>query len=141
MAMRKKFFLAAVMFVLLALASAHSEESRDTPDEQLIRESIEEYCDAFNKGDIDAILAFWADDADYIDGDGQVYRGKDAIAPLLKDAAENLEGFKLDLKVDALRLMKPEAAIQDGVASLTGPSGETSDDHYTAIWVKDGDHW
>jgi len=142
MAMHKKLFLAAVAFVSFALAPAHSEESpRDTPDEQFIRKSVEEYCDAFNKGDVDAVLAFWADDADYADADGQIYRGKEAIRPLLSAAAENLEGYKLVLKIDALRLVKPEAAIEDGVAVLTGPDGDASNDHYTAIWTKDGDHW
>jgi hypothetical protein len=38
-------------------------------------------------------------------------------------------------------LVDPEVALEDGVATLTGPDGDASSGRYTAVWVKSGDRW
>jgi uncharacterized protein (TIGR02246 family) len=141
-AMHKKLLLAMVAFASLRVVPALAQESSlGSPDEQTIRKSAGEYCTAFNSGDVEALLAFWANDADYVDSDGETHRGKAAILALFKASAEDLKGHKLALKIDSVRLVKPEVAIEDGTASLTDPDGETTDGRYTAVWVKNGDQW
>jgi uncharacterized protein (TIGR02246 family) len=102
---------------------------------------VDGYCDAFNSGNVDTLLAFWADDADYVDEEGETHRGKEAIGALFKAGVEDLKGQKLGLKIDNLRLVKPEVAIEDGTATLTNADGQTTTGHYTAVWVKNGDKW
>jgi uncharacterized protein (TIGR02246 family) len=141
-AMNTKSILVLVAFVLLEVVSAHAQDtSPGSPDEQAIRKSVDGYCAAFNSGDVNAILAFWADDADYVDVDGETHRGKEAIAALFKTSAADMNGNKLGLKIDNLRFVKPEVAIEDGTSSLTIPEGETTSSRYTAVWVKNGDKW
>src|SRR5262245_44320815 len=82
-AMNKKTIMAALAFSALKLVSTPAQEPPQGPtDEQVIRKSVDEYCAAFNSGDIDALLTFWANDADYVDADGESHRGKEAIGAL-----------------------------------------------------------
>ncbi len=140
--MHKRIILEAAAFAMLGLAVAHAEETpAKSAEDQVIRNSISEYCDAFNAGKIDVLLGYWNDDADYVDEDGKAYHGKEAIGALFKSSLEELKGTKLGLKIDNLHLVKPDVAIEDGVATLTGPDGEASDGRYTVVWIKNGDHW
>ncbi len=140
--MHKQIVLVAVAFATLGLVVASAEETpTKSTEDQVIRKSIGEYCDAFNAGKIDALLSYWNDDADYVDEDGKAYHGKDAIGVLFKGSLEELKGSKLGLKIDNLHLVKPDVAIEDGVATLTGPDGEVSDGRYTVVWIKTGDRW
>jgi uncharacterized protein (TIGR02246 family) len=141
-AMHKRFILAMVLFASLEMTSAHAQESSPgSPDEQTIRKSVDGYCDAFNSGNVDTLLTFWASDADYVDEEGEIHRGKAAIGALFNAAADDLKGQQLDLKIDTLRFVKPEVAIEDGTATLTDPDGESTSGRYTAVWIKNGDRW
>jgi uncharacterized protein (TIGR02246 family) len=134
--------LAAVILIAGGFAPARAQESAArSDDEQSIRKSAESYCEAFNRGDVAALLTFWADDADYVDADGEACRGKEAIGAMFDGAKEDLNGQKLTLKIDSLRLVKPEVAVEDGTATLTSPDGEATSGRYTAVLVKDGDTW
>ncbi|HEX3480831.1 MAG TPA: nuclear transport factor 2 family protein [Kofleriaceae bacterium] len=44
-----------------------------------IAELLDAFTDAFNRNDLDAVMAAFADDAEYLPGDGQVHRGRAAI--------------------------------------------------------------
>jgi uncharacterized protein (TIGR02246 family) len=126
----------------LGLAATQAKEpAQSSPDEQMIRKSVDDYCAAYNKGDLDALMSYWAKDAEYVDDDGETHRGRDAIGAIFKNSLEKLKGFTLHLKIDDLRFVKPEVAIEDGTATLTGPDGETSSGRYTAVWTKSGDRW
>jgi uncharacterized protein (TIGR02246 family) len=140
--MRNRLLLVVLMVASLELHSLGAQESSPvSADEQAIRTSVDVYCEAFNSGNVDAVLNYWANDADYVDADGETHRGKEAIGALFKAAVEGLQGHKLALTIDRLQLVKPEVAIEDGTASLTTPDGETSSGRYTAVWVKNGDQW
>src|SRR5262249_10534131 len=51
-------------------------------DEAAVRKAVADYVAALNAGDLNAILSFWAPDADYIDESGRLTRGRDAVAAL-----------------------------------------------------------
>jgi uncharacterized protein (TIGR02246 family) len=141
-AMFKQSILASMLLAALGVCTARSQQpAQSASDEQIIRQSVDEYATAFNNGDVETVLGYWDADADYVDEDGETHRGKDAIGALFRNAAQNLQGQKLALKIDSLRLVKPEVAIEDGTASLTNTDGETRSSRYTAVWVKNGDKW
>jgi uncharacterized protein (TIGR02246 family) len=141
-AMHKKLILATMLIASLGVVSVRSQESVEgSVDEHPIRQSLEDYARAFNNGDMDTVMSFWDGDADYVDADGSTHRGKEAIGELFRNAAQNLQGHKISLKIDTLKLVKPEVAIEDGTASITGPDGESRNSRYTAVWVKSGDKW
>jgi uncharacterized protein (TIGR02246 family) len=140
--MYKMTILVAVALTALWLSWTQAQgPALGSSEEQAIRKSVDDYCATFNKGDIGGLMDYWADDADYVDADGTAHRGKDAIRALFQSSTENLKGHKLGLKITALRIVKPEVAIEDGVAELTDPEGATTSAPYTAVWVKSGDKW
>src|SRR5262245_2624529 len=52
-------------------------------EEAAIRKQDEAFSAAFNKGDLDALMALWAADAEFIREDGKVVRGRAAIRDML----------------------------------------------------------
>ena len=106
--MHKYAMILAVAVVLIAPHAAHAQEpSPASSDVKTITQQLDEYCRAFNEGDIDTLLSFWADEADYVEEDGDVHRGKEAIGKLFRTAGDQLKGYKLQLEIDSLRLIRP----------------------------------
>jgi uncharacterized protein (TIGR02246 family) len=140
--MYKTTIFAAMALAALGVAWTQAQQpAPSSADEQAIRKSLDDYCAAFNKGDVAALVAYWAPDADYVDRDGNSHRGKEAIRTLFQDSAESLKGHKLGLKISALRFVRPDVAIEDGVAEITDTDGAASSGPYTAVWVKTDDAW
>jgi hypothetical protein len=49
-------------------------------EEKALRKAAGAYSAAFNKGDLDAIAAFWTEDAEYVPEDGKAIRGRGPFA-------------------------------------------------------------
>jgi uncharacterized protein (TIGR02246 family) len=122
---------------------ARSGESQTpaTSDEQAIRQIVAGYGDAFNKGDLDALMAIWAPDAEYIDESGKVTKGRDGIAALFKKFLEDNKGTKMALEVTNVRPLKGDVALQDGKSTFTAPDGSTDQGRFTAVWFKSNGKW
>jgi uncharacterized protein (TIGR02246 family) len=110
-------------------------------DEQAIRQSVDAYSKAYNNGDLKAVLAYWATDADYIDSDGATHKGREAIGKLFKAAADDMKGYTMDVAIKSLRFLSKEVAMEDGVISFTSPSGSKEGTRYSAVWVKTDGKW
>jgi hypothetical protein len=69
--------------------------SKETPaarraEEKELRKAGEAFSQAFNKGDLNALVGFWTEDAEFIRESGKAYNGREAIRSLLKASlAEN----------------------------------------------------
>ena len=107
-----------------------------------IMESSKAFVAAFDRGDAKAVAALWTEDGEYVDEAGSVFRGRQAIEQeYARFFAEN-PGAKLKMVVDSLRLLGPQAAIEDGHASLDPPPpGAPGAAKYSAVHVKQGDAW
>jgi uncharacterized protein (TIGR02246 family) len=110
-------------------------------EEQAVRKAVRAYCDAFNKGDLDALAASWAADAEYTGADGKTVRGRAAIRDLLRGALAAYKGGTLSLQVRGLRVVAPDVVSEDGTALLTTAAGAVEPDRYAALWVKKGGRW
>jgi uncharacterized protein (TIGR02246 family) len=110
-------------------------------DEQAIRQAAESMAAGFHKADIDAVMAHWAADADYVDETGKTHKGRTAIADAFKQAFVHLKGFQFKTRPISIRFVKPEVAIEDGQTELIAPDGKSESGRYTAVWVKSGDKW
>jgi uncharacterized protein (TIGR02246 family) len=109
--------------------------------QQAIRRAVAAYADAFNKGDVQAIAAFWAPDAEYTSEDGEVFKGRDAIIAMFRKFLTDQKGAKMALSVKAVRVLTPEVALGEGTSEVTAPDGTVDKGRFTAAWVKSNGKW
>ncbi|MGA8657416.1 MAG: SgcJ/EcaC family oxidoreductase [Chthoniobacterales bacterium] len=111
------------------------------PAAQAIGDFAKSYVAAYNKGDAKAVASFFAEDAEYIDQDGQQTKGRDEIEKLLATAFQEDPGAKLEIAVDEVVQLTPEVVVSRGVATVTPESGAAEATRYETIRVKKGDQW
>src|SRR6185437_8294743 len=63
-------------------------------EEQAIRKAAQALCEAFNRGDVDALANGWTEDAELTNESGKTYHGRPAIRALLKKSLEESKGSK-----------------------------------------------
>jgi uncharacterized protein (TIGR02246 family) len=110
-------------------------------EEQAIRTAMQAYEAAFNKGDLDAVMAFWTPDAEFISDDGKAARGRDAIAALTKHAFTEHKGLTVKLVNKSIRFVKPDVALQDAIVTLSAQDKAADTGPYTAVWTKIDGKW
>ncbi len=116
--------------------------------EDSIREWHEKFVADWNKHDTEALLSFFADDADYVSGWGRLVKGRVEIGEWLTEAHSTLlKGAQLNSRVDTIRFLRPEIAVLDGtfeasgVRSRQGELRPTVHGHFTWIIVKKKGRW
>jgi uncharacterized protein (TIGR02246 family) len=141
--MRKTLISLGLLAVGLLGLTVHGDEGRTptTDDGQAIRKAVAAYGDAINKGDLAALSAAWAPDAEYIDEKGSVTRGHDAIVALFKQYLADLKGSRIAFKVSRIRSLTGDVALQDGTSTITQADGSLDEGRFTAVWVKKDGKW
>ena len=137
--------LAAAGLAVVAAVRPFSSEAVGQPaqggnDEAGLKQAAAAYIAALTAGDLDAAMAFWDEDADYIADDGTVTRGKAAITALFK-ATPRVKGTKYDGKTTSLKFLRNEIALQDGSLTVTDPDGTAETSRYAVVWTKAGGKW
>src|SRR6516164_4818109 len=110
-------------------------------DEAAIRAHNQAYAAALTSGDLDAVIAFWATDGDFVDEAGKVTTGKDNIAALFKKALPGLKGGKITGKIHSIKFLKPDIVFQDGTIEATTPTGSKESGRFAAVWSKTDGKW
>src|SRR5262245_17125091 len=139
------FALSLLMQLPRAADAAGQDQSKaqgsKAGDEQAIRKAATALLAAMNKGDLDALMALWTPDADYIDEDGNATRGKQALTALFKKGLADNKGSKITGKTNSIKFLRPEVAMEDGSLEFTAPDGSKESNRYAVVWVKSGDRW
>ncbi|HUO09408.1 MAG TPA: SgcJ/EcaC family oxidoreductase [Phycisphaerae bacterium] len=139
--------VSGLLGLVLALVSATSVRADASPTDEraAIAKTAQGFVDAFQKGDANACASFWAPDGDYIDLDGRVLSGRQAIAEDFANFfAENKAqgGLGLRIEVASIRFPTPDTAIEDGVTSVFRSDGSLPNRaHYTNMLVKKDGQW
>ena len=118
----------------------HSARSQ-RPDEEAIRKAFSDYVEAINKGDAQAMLSHWAQEADYTNEAGDVTHGKDAIEAMCKPAMPHLKGHKVTGRVLSVKFVRPDVALLDGELDFTDAQGNREATRLSSLWLKSGDRW
>jgi uncharacterized protein (TIGR02246 family) len=125
----------------IAQAAGQGAASKSSAAESEIRKANADYAAAMMAGDLDAIIAFWAADADYIDESGKATRGNDKIAALFRKALPDLKGTKVAIRIDSLKFLRPEICFEDGTVEKTFATGIKETNRFAVVWTKSGDKW
>jgi uncharacterized protein (TIGR02246 family) len=134
--------LGAGLALTFALAAVFAQKpAAPAADKEAIRKMIDAYTATYNKGDIPAILTFWADEAEFIDEAGTITRGKDAMAARFKTGLAENKGQNMTVKITSLRLPRPDLALLDGTAEIKSPDGGSDAGAFASVLIKLGDRW
>jgi uncharacterized protein (TIGR02246 family) len=111
-------------------------------DEKAIRATADEFVKAFNAADAKAVGALWALDAEYTDESGQTIQGRAAIEKEYADVLQLHHGAVMTVKIESIRLLGPDVAIEKGVARVKSPGGLADmAARYTVVHAKRDGKW
>ena len=108
---------------------------------QSITELDRDYEAAYNRTDANAVAAFYTNDAEYVDEEGTVVSGRDAIEKLLVEEFNTNPGAKLQLNVESVRVLSPDVLVEKGIATITEHVSRQGTSRYIAVYTKQAAEW
>ena len=89
-------------------------------EEPALRKAMDDEEAAWNRGDAKAFSAEFRDDATFADAFGAVARGRAEVDKRIADVLGTWRGTRVALKVRKIRVLKPDVALVEADAELTG---------------------
>ncbi|MBO0697282.1 MAG: SgcJ/EcaC family oxidoreductase [Zavarzinella sp.] len=114
--------------------------TRSTAEAELRKTNVD-YAAALAAGSLDAVMAFWAPDADYIDEAGKQTQGSERIAALFQKSLPEMKGSKVNVRVHSLKFLRPDICLEDGTVEKTAPTGVRDSNRFAIVWTRTGDKW
>jgi uncharacterized protein (TIGR02246 family) len=108
---------------------------------QSITQLDKDYEAAYNRGDANAVAAFYTNDAEYVDEGGNVVSGRHDIEKLLAEEFTTKPGAKLEIDVKRVRLLSPDVLVEEGIATIAAPGGPQGASRYVAVYIKRAGNW
>jgi len=108
---------------------------------EAIRRVTAAYIEALNKGDVKAIIAFWAPEADYVDESGKMIRGHEVIGAQFKKSLAESKGAKFKGRLHSVKFLRRDVALGDGSVEMTSADNTTSSNRYAVVWIKTNGQW
>ncbi|TWT31863.1 YybH family protein [Blastopirellula retiformator] len=138
--MKAQTFLTALGLAMLTFCNIQAEETLSAEDE--IMASVVSYIAAFNAGDCDRLADHWAENAEYLcRTTGAKAVGREQIRAQFAEQCQQADLPKLSVEVDSIRFVKPDVAIEEGVAKIAHEGEEPELFSYTAVHVKEENQW
>jgi uncharacterized protein (TIGR02246 family) len=114
----------------------------ESPDLAALRKSAASFAEAFNRGDAAAVAALWTPDGEYVDDRGRKFVGREAIEQGYAEFFAGNPGATLQLQIEALRLLSPSTALEDGQAVSQPADGDAPiRSEYSVVHVKVDGRW
>ncbi len=112
-------------------------------DQKAIAGLVAAFSKAFNGGDAAAAAATFAEDALVVDEHGERTEGRAAIRAQLAASFADNPGSTIAIKVDSLRFLGPDTALEEGRTTITpaGPGGEPEITRFTVVYIKKNGQW
>ena len=112
-------------------------------DEKAIAGLLATFAKAFNGGDAAGAAATFAEDALVVEEHGERIEGRAAIRAGLAASFANNPGSTIAIKVDSLRFLGPDTALEEGQTTITpaGPGGVPELTRFTVVYIKKNGQW
>ena len=114
---------------------------QSSPEYQVAQDQFRKYQEAYDRGDPNALAAFYAEDIDYIDQDGVETKGRDQMGKLFAENFQANPGAKISITMEEVKLLTPDVQVNRGVATVTAANGSAEATRYLAVLVKTADRW
>jgi uncharacterized protein (TIGR02246 family) len=122
--------------------SVENHSAADETVDVAIRKTADSFVAAFDRGDAAAVADLWTSDGEYIDDLRQRYRGRAEIERAYAQLFATCPGAKIEIKIDAIRPIGADTAIEDGHASLVPHQpGAPASSPYTVVHTKVDGKW
>ena len=138
--MKRILPIVAILVVILAPAISEAQQ-KPAPDEAGIREAVQSYVEAFNRGDAAAVASHWSDDGEYVSPSGESFKGRKNIEAALKTFFAENKDLQLQASPSSIRFPRPNRAVETGTATVTRPGQTPEETQYVASYVKKGGAW
>jgi uncharacterized protein (TIGR02246 family) len=113
-----------------------------SPDEKPIRDLVDAFAKAYSAPDLKALAAFFTDEADVVDSEGETTRGKAAIVDMYASSFEENPSLNLEPKVQEIRFLTPDVARVEGQTRLSTDTGDASEfTRFSGLLVKRDGKW
>lgn len=117
-------------------------EARPAPAEREIRDMLRGYLRAFNQHDAAALAAHWSPAGESVDLDsGAVTSGRDAVRDVFAALFSEDEAATIDIDVTAIRQVRDDVAVVDGVTRVDFTDGLPAGSRFSAVVVREGGRW
>jgi uncharacterized protein (TIGR02246 family) len=114
----------------------------DNSADQAIRESTREFVEAFNAGKARDLAELFHPQGEYVDEEGNVYRGREEVGKLLGDFFAAFPEAEGTIEIASIRTLTPTLAIEEGSRSVTAANTQAPAFHrYLAVRVLSEGKW
>jgi uncharacterized protein (TIGR02246 family) len=120
-----------------------STASKRSDDEKSIAGLVVAFTRAFDRGDAAAAAATFAEDALVVEEHGERIEGRAAIRDHLAASFIDSPGSTITIKVDSLRFLGPDTALEEGRTTITpaGPGAVPEITRFTVVYIKQNGQW
>lgn len=107
-----------------------------------IRDMLAGYLRAFNRHDATAAAAHWAAAAENVNLDtGEVTRGREGVREVFAALFETDGEAAIDVDVDAIRPLRDDVAVVDGISRVSYSDGDVAGSRFSAVVIREADQW
>lgn len=112
-------------------------------DETAIREANQSLLKAYASDNAAAVVDHFTQDGEYVNSNGSVFHGRDAILESLTSFFSDHPGCELEAELHDIRFVSPSVAIVEGTTTVVhkSESNETTHCNFTAVYNKTEDKW
>lgn len=135
------FGLTCCVSSAIVRADVAKSNSKSTPTDAIVK-SIKSFAAAFNAGDANKLAAHFAEDGEYVDDAGTLFKGRVNIEEEFAAFFKVFPGANLAVDVEQLRFVGDSMAIEEGTAAVTDAANESVTlSRYTVVHVRKKNHW
>lgn len=132
--------ICSVALLVQSVSLAQEEVEDSIPDQ--IRASATAFKQAFDKHNAKALAKMWTEDGEYVDENGQRFSGREAIANEYASYFATNPDARIQLAIDAIRVINENTVLEEGRASVTPTANQPpSASRYLVIHVRDDEGW
>jgi uncharacterized protein (TIGR02246 family) len=148
---QKIFALSAVAFVGLLPMCASAQNARPAvpavvsdagPEVEAIRKTGQDFEAAYSAQKIEALANLYTPDGEVVDVEGNVVRGRAAIAEEFRKIFASQPNGKMTVSIASIRLVAPDVAVEDGTTrTVPAPNQPPIYGRYVAVHAKRDGQW
>jgi uncharacterized protein (TIGR02246 family) len=132
-----KLVLIAALFIHQPSLAA---DQGSNPDDTQIRAQLSALASSVTGKKIDALSSLWAKDATYIDADGDVFKGREALHKRF-DTAKESTTQPIEMVPDEIRMLSATVAEAEGNVRLKDAGAASPETRFSIVFTKEDGKW